>query len=349
MAKLTEQELKAKIKSGEYSKLYLLYGEEKMLVSTYSKKLKEKMMGKNPSGFNFHIFNENSTIEEIIPTLEIIPFTDPYNYVLINDLAVEKLSDSDLKLLYNAFSDLPEATIVVIAMNTLQPSGKKPNTWKKLIDVADKNGVAVDFAKKTVADLRKQLINWAGKRNVILLPNNANKIIEYTGTDLNTLKNELDKACAYIGDGGEITEKEIELLITKNLASRVFDMTDAVTAGNWELAFQRLDLLFYQREEPIMILAELSNTYTDMYRVRIAIESGFRAEEIAKDFDYKRKEFRLKKAERASQRLTTEDITICLEYLVEANTAMNSSNSNKRLLLEQLVAKLIMAGGKFVR
>lgn len=348
MAKLTEQELKASIKTEKFNNLYLLYGEEKMLISTYSKKLQEKIMGKNPSDFNFHIFNEDSTIQEILPTLEIIPFTDPYNYVLINDFPVEKLTESDLKVIYNAFSDLPESTIVVIAMNTLSPSGKKPSSWKKLIDIADKNGVAVEFTKKTISDLRKQLIKWATKRNIILSPNNANKIVEYAGTDLNTLKNELDKVCAYVGDSAEITEKEIEILVTKNLSARVFDMTDAVTTGNWELAFKRLDLLFYQREEPIMILAELSNTYTDMYRVRIAIESGLRAEDVAKNFDYKRKEFRLKKAERASQKLTTENITSCLEYLAQANTAMNSSSSNKRLLLEQLVAKLLMVGGKGV-
>lgn len=349
MAKLTEQELKGRLKKGEYSRIYLLYGEEKMLVSSYNKKLQEKIMGKNPPEFNFHIFNEESTVEEIIQALEIIPFTTPFNYVVINDFPVEKISESDLKILYSNFSDLPETTIVVISMNTLLPTGKKPNVWKKLVDIVDKNGVVIDFAKKTSADLRKQLISWASKRGVLLSPNNAYKIIEYAGTDLNTLKNELDKVCAYVDDGGEITENDIEFLVTKNLATRVFDMTDAVTAGNWEQAFQKLDLLFYQREEPIMILAELSNTYTDMYRVRIAIESGLRGEDVAQSFDYKRKEFRLKKAERASKRLTTEDITTCLNYLAEANTAMNSSSGNKRLLLEQLVAKLIMTGGSVSR
>ena len=69
-----------------------------------------------------------------------------------------------------------------------------------------------------------------------------------------------------------------------------------------------------------------------------------RAEDVAKDFDYKRREFRLKKAERASARLTTEDICSCLECLAEVNTEMNSGSSNKRLLLEQLIAKLMMTG-----
>lgn len=343
MAKITEQELKRQIKEGRFSNVYLLFGDEKMLVSMYSKKLKEKLAGKNPSDFSYHTFNEDSLIEEIIPAIDIIPFTEPYNYIAIDNLAVEKLPDSDLKLFYKALEDLPETTVIVIAMTTYVPSGKKPFALKKLTDAVDKCGVVLEFGKKTASDLRKQLISWASKRGLVLSQDNAAKIIEYTGTGLTTLKNETDKLCAYVGEG-EITRQAIDRIVTKNLATRVFDMTDAVTGGNWDKAFERLDLLFYQREEPVMILAELSNTYTDMYRVRTAVESGMRAEDVAKDFDYKRKEFRLKKAERASARLTTDEICKCLEYLAETNTSINSSSSNKRLLLEQLIAKLIMTG-----
>lgn len=341
MAKLSEADLKKQIKNMDFKNLYLIYGEEKMLVSVYSKKLQERIVGKTPSDFCFHSYNEDSTIEDIIKSFEIIPFGCLYNYVLIENLPIERISDKDLKILIEVLSDLPVSTIVVISMTTLLPSGKKPSSWKKLIDIADKYGAVVEFSRKTVAELRKQLIGWASKRNLILSPDNAGRIIEYNGTDLNTLKNEMDKLCAYVNQG-EITAEAIEKIITKNLATRVFDMTKSVISGEWDNAFKRLDLLFYQREEPVMILAELSNTYTDIYRVRLAVESGMRAEDVAKDFDYKRKEFRLKKAERASAGLTTEDICKCLEYLAETNIAINSSSANKRLMLEQLIAKLII-------
>ena len=179
-------------------------------------------------------------------------------------------------------------------------------------------------------------------------PENAAKITEYAGTDLNTLKNELDKLCAFAGSG-TITAEQIEMTVTKNLSSRVFDLTDAITSGDVNASFHRLGLLFYQREEPVIILAEIANTYVDMYRVRMAVESGMRAEDAAKNFDYTRKEFRLKKAERSSSRLTTDTISRCLEYIAQTNSIMNSSGVNKRSLLEQLVIKLITAGGYRVK
>ena len=51
MAKLNEADLKRQIKNMDFKNLYLLYGEEKMLVSVYSKKLQEKAIGKTPSDF----------------------------------------------------------------------------------------------------------------------------------------------------------------------------------------------------------------------------------------------------------------------------------------------------------
>ena len=328
MAKLSEADLKREIKNSSFRKFYFLYGEEKMLVSSYTRKLIEKICGKNPSDFNFHKFTENSPIDKIIPALDIIPFSSEYNCVYVEDFGLEKLSDSDMK--------------------TLSPSGKKPAVWKKLIEKADKCGVCVEFGLKTVPELRKILISRAEKNGFTLSPENAARITEYAGTDLNTLKNELDKLCAFAGSG-TITAEQIEMTITKNLSARVFDLTDAITSGDINAAFNRLGLLFYQREEPVIILAEIANTYVDMYRVRMAVESGMRAEEVAKNFDYKRKEFRLKKAERSSSRLTTDTISRCLEYIAQTNSIMNSSGVNKRSLLEQLVMKLITAGGYRVK
>ena len=108
MAKMNESELKQDIRDGFVRKIYYLYGEEKMLVSLYTRKIKEKLMGKNPSDFNCHIFNENSTMEDIIQSLDIIPFSANYNYVGIDDFNVEKVAESDFKFFLKALEDIPD-------------------------------------------------------------------------------------------------------------------------------------------------------------------------------------------------------------------------------------------------
>ncbi|MBQ7522385.1 MAG: DNA polymerase III subunit delta [Clostridia bacterium] len=340
MAKMNEVELKQDIKDGFVRKVYFLYGEEKMLISLYAKKISDKLMGKNPSDFNYHIFNENSDIEEIIQSLDIIPFSANYNYVGVDDFNIEKIAESDLKYFLKALADIPDGTVMVIAMKTLSPTGKKASAWNKLTDCCEKYGACIEFPRKNTNDLKRQIVHWASKRDILLSYENAQTIIEYTGTDLHNLKNETDKLCAYV-EKGEVQKKDIDTVITKNLSARVYDMTDAITSGNPVKAFACLDLLFFQREEPIMILAEIVNTYVDMYRVRLAIENGMRSGDVAKDFDYKRREFRLKKAERSSSRLSTEKIAKSLEYIASTNQKMNSSSFDKKFLLEKLITRLI--------
>lgn len=341
MARITETELKRNIKENNFSNLYFLYGEEKMLVGTYAKRLKEKIVGKEPSDFNYHEFNDGSIIEDIANAVNILPFAEPYNFVSITDFNIEKITESDLKAYFEVVSNIPETTVVVISMLTLMPSGAKASRWKKLSDIADKNGIAVDFAKKSAADLRKLLISWAGKRGLELVPKNADLIIEYSGTNLQTLQNEMEKLCSYTKEG-EITSDIIERIVIKNLEARVFDMADAVVKGLWDSAFEKFDLLMYQHEDPNAILAVLSSNYVDMYRVRTAISSGERSAKLTEDFDYKRKEFKIRKAENAVKRLSDEVLDESLELLAQANTLINGNSVNKRLVLEELICKLIM-------
>lgn len=341
MARITESELKRSIKENNFSKLYFLYGEEKMLVGTYAKRLKEKIIGKAPSDFNYHEFNDDSSIEDIANAVNILPFAEPCNFVSITDLNIEKMPEDDLKAYYEIISNIPETTTVVISMLTLMPAGAKASRWKKLSDIADKNGIAVDFAKRSVSDLRKLLISWANKRGLELLPKNAQLIIEYSGTNLNTLQNEMEKLCSYKKEG-DITPDIINKLVTKNLEARVFDMADAVVRGQWDEAFEKFDLLMYQHEEPNAILAVLSTNYVDMYRVRTALSSGERSAKLSEDFDYKRKEFKIKKAENAVRRLSDEALDKSLELLAQANIVINGNAIDKRLVLEELICKLIM-------
>ena len=156
-----------------------------------------------------------------------------------------------------------------------------------------------------------------------------------------TLQNELDKLCAFV-EHGEITAEHIEMLTTKNLEAKVFKLADFVASGNSDQAYKQLDLLFYQREEPIAVLAVLSGAYVDMYRVRVAIESGEQSSVLEKYFDYGKKAFRLKNAERDGKRLTTTALRKSLDAIVDTDYRMKSTRADKRVLMETLISKLLL-------
>lgn len=340
MAKLTEADLKKKLTAKEFDRLYLIYGEEKMLVKHYTNKLIEKIVGKKPSDFNFHRMKTSTPVEEIISCAETIPFMADINCIVLNDYNVDEISEADFSAICHVLEDINESTVIIISLPTLDVNAKSAR-WKRLISRAEDYGTVVKLEKKDQPALEKQLISWANKRECTLRSDNAARIISYCGNDLLTLQNELDKLCAY-AEGREITADDINLLTSKNLEAKVFKLADYVVGGNSDMAYKQLDLLFYQREEPIAVLAVLSGSYVDMYRVRVALESGEKASVLEKHFDYGKKAFRLKNAERDGKKITTSSMRKSLDALIDADLRMKSTRADKRVIMEALIAKLLL-------
>ena len=124
-------------------------------------------------------------------------------------------------------------------------------------------------------------------------------------------------------------------------------LSKALVAGNYEKAYEILDLLFAQNEEPVSILAVLSSAYVDMYRVRAALQSGQPVSELSKTFDYKGKEFRLRNAERDGAGMSMENaLWESLDVLLQTDVALKSTRTDNRLWMEELIARLLLISQK---
>lgn len=346
MPRVTEADLKSDIKNSKFDKLYFLFGEEKYLIRHYSNKLTESILGKGYLDFNYQKFSSSgSTIDEIADAVEALPIMAEKKCVLVTDLDIEGMNATDQKKLGELISDIPDTTVLIISQVTLDINLKKSAKWKKFISGLEKSGTVISIDKMGSVAIERQLMSWAKKCGTILSQINAGKIVKLCGSDLLTLKNETEKLCAYVGQN-EVTEQDIDLLITKNLETTVFVLSNALMSGDYNKAYKQLDLLFYQREEPVAILAVLASSYIDLYRARVAIESGENSKVLSEIFDYKNKEFRIKNAERDSRKMSTECIKESINIITETDLALKSSRTNSRILMEEMLSKLLVASRK---
>ena len=218
---------------------------------------------------------------------------------------------------------------------------KNSSALTSIVKKAEKNGSVIKFEQLDQNTLERYIAKWANQNGKMISHINAAKLISYCGTDLNMLKNEVDKICAY-SKGEDITLDDINKLASVNLETRIFALSDAVINGQGDKAFQTLDRLFYQKEEPIVMLYVLSNSFIDAYRIRVADECGVTQNQVAEDFDYKKRAFALKSARKSTSRVSTEALRKCLDALIEADLSFKSTSLNQRLYLEQLIAKLLI-------
>ncbi|MGN0476461.1 MAG: DNA polymerase III subunit delta [Ruminococcus sp.] len=333
---LKERDIKKHIKEKNFANLYCFYGSEKFLVKTYTQRLVTAIMGENPPEFNFHNLDNNSDIDDIAVSADIMPFMSEYNCVKVTDLNIDSLVKADFEKLKEIIKNVPDTTVIIFTFPTLEISGKN---FSAFIKGVDKSGVVGELPKYDSNALSKQLVSGAYKRGCPLSAVNAGKIVDYCGTDLTMLQNELDKLCAY-ADGQEITSEMIDSLVHINLETKVYYMANDIIAGNLDKAYKELDILFYQKTEPIVIVSAIAGAYMDLYRARVGAEGGVPVATIAKDFSYGNRKFALEKASRAGKRISTPALRKSIDEILNTDYKLKSTSISGRTLLEKLIAKL---------
>lgn len=340
MPALNESALKEKLRENPVG-VYLIYGEEKYSVKAYIDKIIAKTVDESFADFNFHTFDgKESTLSEVYESAQAVPMMAETKCVIAKDFPLDTLDEDGFEQLKTVIEDNPEDCALIFSFAAYEPKGAK---WTKVIKLFEKCAYAVRLDKKTAPELAAILERGAKKRGTVFEKGVASYLVSCVGSDLNTLLNETEKVCAYAQD--EIKKSDVDAVCIKSLDAKVFDMIKDLTARRFDSAFKKLEILFQQREDEFQILGALIASYTDIYRAKAAVKSGGRAENVAQFYNYSGKEFRLTNAARSSSSLTFDDISECVEILVEADTAMKSTSTDKRLILEKAVVKLARVGG----
>ena len=338
MPNITEADLKKQIKAKQFSPVYLLCGSEQMYVRTYAHKLEEAIAGKSPSDFNLHRFAGEVNMTELAAAMRVVPFMSEYNLVTVSDIFLDSLTPTEFDTLKEICAKPVAGTILIISFPSYIP---KPSRLDSLAKAIAKKYAVCKFDNQNAMTLEKSIAKWANQNGKLISRVAADKLIALSGGDLTRLKNEVDKICNY-ASGEEVSLSDIDKLAAVNLESRIFDLSDAVLQGNGQKAFQVLDLLFYQREEPIAMLVILSNAYIDAYRVRVASECGVTDQTVAEDFGYGKRTFVLKRVRNATSRVSTEALRKSVDILIDADLKFKSVKLNQRVYLEQLIAQLLL-------
>ena len=348
MAYLDEKSLKGHIASKKYNNIYVLFGDEKFLVKHYTTQLIKKVAGDTPDEFAFHEFTKEVDLQSLSVAIGTVAFTAPFNCVVVYDMDVNKLTKEDYDAFKSVVLGVPDTTVVIFAYPTLDTNAKTGETGKKskfkpFCDAVVKaQGEVYELNQRDAVALEHQLAAWADKRGKKLSLPTASKIIYYCGTNLSTLRNEMDKLIAFIGDREEITVSDAEKVVVKKLEARIFDLMDFVILGNIEKAYSLLYKLFELKEDPRTVVRLLGNSYVDIYRARVTSESGGDMKDTADFFKYGNRTWVLTKSKSKAQRLSTNAIRRSMAEILDLSARLNTVSLNEEAEVEKLIAKLTL-------
>ena len=343
---LNEETLKKQIKSGEFSNLYLLYGNEGYLKQFYANQICNKSVSKDFADFNLKkLDGKDTNLNEIYDCTTSFPMMDNYTCTLVKDFPLNTYVGDRGKMdeeLYSILSDIPETSILVFWMDTIDIEEKGNTKWQKIIKTFEEIGASAKIDKRTRSALEKLLVASAAKKDCSLSRDTAGYMINLVGEDMSTLQNELNKVCAFAGSG-EITRKHIDETVIVSVEAKIFNLSRMIAKGEADRAFETLSNLFKLREEPVMILGVLSKAFVDMYRVKAAKEKGISYTALADAFPsaYKGRTFMLDNASRDGANYSITQLRNALNILSDTDRRLKSTNEDGKIVLEELILRLL--------
>ena len=266
------QKFKADLAAGTLGEVYIFCGEESYLREYYLKEVQKKLVPAGFEEFNFHrVAGKGLTMEELTEMTEAMPMMAERTLIVVTDCDLYKLGEEQRTRLIALLDDFPEYCCLIFVYDLVE---YKPNkTYKKLYAALSDKAQEVRFEPQDKSDL----INWIARRfratGHDIDARTAEHLMFTCGSLMTGLVPEIEKIGAY-AKGRAVTVEDINAVADPVLDAVVFDMTSAVTKGDYDRASELLGQLLKKQEEPIMILGVISKELRRLYTARLALDSG---------------------------------------------------------------------------
>ncbi len=245
------EKIKTAIKNKNFDHMYFFLGEEVYLADFYVQAVKKSLL--KEESFDFIVFNSED-ISDLQEAVEGFPMLNEHKVVVVKgqDLTSE-FKAADVEFLAELLEGVPNSTCLIFSSVT----AKKHTKLYKLLQ--DKCTVC-QFGRQKPAEIIRWLVNLAKASDMLLDRDAAALLLEYAGSDMTTLKTELEKLFSYCIDTKVITEKAIEDIVIRTVDAKIYYLLDAVFGGDSEKAFMILQELKVENESPIYINASVMGT-----------------------------------------------------------------------------------------
>jgi DNA polymerase-3 subunit delta len=247
------------IKKGNIKPIYFLMGEEAYYIDKISDYIEENVLDESEKGFNQQVmYGRDASIEDIVSAAKRYPMMAERQVIIIKE--AQDLSRSIEKLV--SYAENPQPTTVLV----FNYKYKKLDKRKKLHKAIAKTGFIYESKKlydNQVSDWIRRVLSG---KNYKIEPKAAQMLVEFLGTNLSKISNELDKLMLILPKETIINDIHIEENIGISKDFNNFELRKAVGEKNIVKANR---IINYFAENPknnplVMTISLLNSFYTQL-------------------------------------------------------------------------------------
>jgi DNA polymerase-3 subunit delta len=328
------EQLQKDIKAGTTYPVYLFHGEESLIVDQASGFLEDRLLQEHERVFDQVIlYGMDVNAKQVLEQLMLFPMLAPKRVVFIR----EAQQMSDLKEL-EGYVQRPAPSSILVLCHKEKSMDKR----FKVYDAIKKTGfiIAADALKG------KELLPWilktAAGLKVKLEDDAAQAMIELIGEEITMLYPEIQKLSVSHSDGKPVTATDIIDLIGMSREYNVFELQNALEAGNIPLTMRIGSRMAEQKGYSIIpLIALLAGFYT---RMLAAKSIGNNNDAAIGEAIGNKSPFLITKAKEAARRYSLPHIEQCIYWLHVydmKSKGWNNTGADDRALTIELLDHLL--------
>lgn len=320
------QRLIQDIKTGQFSQVYLLYGEEAYLRKQYRDRLKEAIIGDDT--MNYHYYEgKNISIGEVIDLAETLPFFAKRRLIVLENSGFFRSGGEQLAEYLK--EPAPSAFFLLVETEIDKRS--------RLYKAASSKGCVVEFAVQDESTLKRWVLGMVKKENKKITEPALDFFLEKTGTDMENIRCEAEKLFCYCLDRDVITERDIDAVCIKRIGNHIFDMVGAIADKKQKRALELYYELLAQKEPPMRILFLIARQFNLLLQVKELRGKGYQNKGIGEKVGLPG--FVAGKYVAQAARFETDELRNAVEEAVAAEENIKTGRMNDNISVEMLIVK----------
>lgn len=198
------EKILANLGKNQYHPVYFLTGEEAYYIDQVSDYIQENVLNESEKTFNLTIiYGKDSDAVAVMDAAKRFPMMSKQQVVLVKE--AQELKDID-KLVHYVENPLASTLLV------LNYKYKKPDKRKKVFKSLIKNSVYLESKKLYDNQVPGWIAEYVAAKNINIEPKASVLLLEFLGSNLSKISNEIDKLIIALGEN--------EKIITSSLIER---------------------------------------------------------------------------------------------------------------------------------
>ncbi|MFK5884067.1 MAG: DNA polymerase III subunit delta [Candidatus Izemoplasma sp.] len=253
--------------------IYFLHGADHFIIKT---KTDQIVKSYNVDQFNTTTYDaEESNVADAINDASTIPFMSDLKIIIIKSAYFvstykpKKEINHNLDLLSRYLANPFETTILIISAPY-----PKLDERRAITKIIKKYAEVTQCEPMKVEDLRGWINRQLGNKNTRIDRDALEEFINRVAHNTAVAVNEMKKLLAYTEDIDHVTLEIIKRVITKSIEDNIFEISNAILAGNRSKALDSYHDLVEYGEDPIVVLGMLVKKYREILQVKLLQKEG---------------------------------------------------------------------------